>query len=88
MAKSSISDEEPCAKILYAKIIREYLKHNCIEKMQPPKFIYDHTDEKAWEQTLNISTSSARTKMRTYIKKVKNKTLNGGIPACSICKYS
>ena len=86
--KSSISDEVPCAKILYAKVIREYLKHNSVDKMPQPKFIFDHTDETAWEQTLNLSKAQARVRMRTYIKKVKTKTLSGGVPACYVCKYS
>ncbi len=56
--------------------------------MAAPKFIYDHTDESAWERALNLNTIQARVKMRTYIKKVKTKTLSGGVPACFACKYS
>ena len=86
--KSSISDDQPCAKMLYAKVIREYLKHKSIDLMPQPRDIYDTTDEKAWEKTLNLTTQQARVRMRTYMKKVKNKTLTGGTPACFNCKYS
>ena len=83
-----ISDDMPCAKILHAKTIREFLKYQCVQKMAAPKFIFDHTDEAAWEQAYNTSKQKARVRMRTYITKVKNKTLSGGILACDACKYS
>ena len=86
--KSSISDDQPCAKILYAKIIIEYLKTKNVDLMPQPKDIYDTSDEEAWGKTLNINTQNARVRMRTYIKKVKNKTLSGGVSACYNCKYS
>ena len=56
--------------------------------MPQPRDIYDMTDEKAWEKNLNLTTQQARVRMRTYMKKVKNKTLTGGTPACFNCKYS